>query len=145
MPGEGKAYWEAILTDAGMPSELSQHGPRPRVDREWADHFGGGDPHGKAWEDACERMRLDHETSVSLFAMLADIRWGRHDPTTPGLTETEHAVFDLYCDGLTFEQIASQLSIARETAQSRFYTALSRFTPRRPEMKRTHTNRRRSP
>lgn len=142
MSAKLRAAWERRLAAEGLPSELPQAGPRPRIDRDWPDHFGGGDPRMSAYVDACHRMRLDYETTINLFAMLADIRWGRHDPTIPALTVDEHAVFDLYCDGLAFEAIALQLGLARETVQSRFYTALSRFTPRRPEMKRTHGNRR---
>lgn len=140
--GRLRSQWDLILAAEGMPPELPQAGPRPRRDRDWADHFGGGDPYHRAQTDAVERIRLDHEVTVNLFAMLADIRWGRHDPTIEPLTTAEHAVFDLYCDGLAFADIAEQLGLARETVQSRFYTALSRFTPRRPEMKRTHTGRR---
>lgn len=131
-------YWERRLAREGMPSQLKQIKPIPRVDRDWADHFAGANPRSDAHRDAVERMRLDMETAQGLFSMLADIRWGRHDQTIEALTAEEHEVFDPYCDGLPLNDIAQSLGISRNTVRLRFLNIMERFTAVKPRMRRNH-------
>ena len=133
---ETRAYWEARLADEGMPSELPQVKPRPRVDREWASHFGGASPRHHAQTDAIARMRLDMSTTQDLWAMLEDIRWGRHDPTIPGLTGREREVFEPYCDGLPETEIAKRLGISQSSVSVRLRRIIDRFTVAKPRLAR---------
>lgn len=135
-----QSKWERLLAREGMPGELRQARPRPTLDRNWANHFGGYGPKDAARNEAVARLKLDARSASDLFSMLADIRWGRSEAMYPPetLTAHEHEVFDPYCDGQSFEQIAQLLSISTREAKYRFYEALARFTHIRPRMRRNH-------
>ena len=128
--------WEARLRAEGMPAELPEVSPKPRLDRNWSSHFGGKSPHYNALIDACQRAQSDQRSTQELFAMLADIRWGRHDPTIPGLTDRERLVFDPYCDGQTEMAIAARLGIRQGTVSYRLRKIIARFTTVKPRLAR---------
>jgi DNA-binding NarL/FixJ family response regulator len=74
------------------------------------------------------------ESAQELFAMLADIRWGRHGCAP--LTDRERLVFDPYCDGETETQIAARLGIRQGTVSYRLRKIIARFTTVKPRLAR---------